>query len=103
MVDAEGKLQDTCNLFPIVAFALEGRLALLAGAYPGRVRHGHVIVDFKDVHNPTTFANLVADYNEARKKQGKPPLVIPLPDYTEEQLNLDALRGFTRIQWIYRS
>ncbi|MDA8456858.1 hypothetical protein M4R22_19025 [Acidovorax sp. GBBC 3334] len=54
----------------------------IARAYPGIVRGGE------------TFRRLVGDYNRARAAQRLPALQVALPDFTDEQLEQDAIRGF---------
>ncbi len=53
----------------------------IARAYPRNVRLGE------------RFRSLVQAWNSARAAQGLARLPVDLPDYTDEQLELDTLRG----------
>jgi hypothetical protein len=53
-----------------------------ARAYPGNVRKS------------VAFIKLVSDYNTERVRQKLAELRITLPDFTADQIDLDALRGF---------
>jgi len=48
----------------------------------------------QQVRNSLGFKKLVTDYNTARKAANKNELTISLPDYTDDQLTKDALRGY---------
>ncbi|XDF37263.1 hypothetical protein RBH89_09520 [Paracidovorax avenae] len=53
-----------------------------ARAYPAAVRRSD------------EFRHLVNAYNQSRAGQGLPPVQVTLPDFTEDQLELDTIRGF---------
>ena len=63
----------------------------IARAYPRQVRSGHAAANLA---TGDTFPDLVRAYNEARRAAGQPPLQITLPDFTDDQLQRDTLRGF---------
>ena len=48
----------------------------------------------QQVRNSAGFKKLVTDYNKARKDAKKSELTITLPDFTDDQLTKDALRGY---------
>jgi hypothetical protein len=56
--------------------------ARIARAYPGRVRR------------TAGFAQLVAGFNRDRQLRGLPAVDVTLPDFTPNELEDDALRGF---------
>lgn len=53
-----------------------------ARAYPERMR------------SSADFRSLVADWNAARARRGLRAVPVTLPDYTDEELALDTIRGF---------
>jgi hypothetical protein len=54
----------------------------IAKAYPRKVRAS------------ARFQTLVQEFNKRRKDAGKPELRVQLPDFTEQQAELDGVRGF---------
>jgi hypothetical protein len=55
----------------------------VASGYPAKVR------------NSNAFQTLVAKFNQARQKGGKPALTVTLPDFNPDQLRLDMIRAST--------
>jgi hypothetical protein len=54
----------------------------IARAFPRKYRAG------------TSFTGLVAAYNAERAKTKLPPITVTLPEFTNEQVEVDALRGY---------
>jgi hypothetical protein len=63
-------------------WALYGVKEAAARAYPIAVRAG------------STFRGLVQAWNAQPARRGLPPVAVTLPDDTDEQLELDTIRGF---------
>ena len=63
----------------------------IAKAYPGNVRSGAVAANLT---TGDTFPKLVTAYNAKRQSDKKQPVQVQLPEFNDEQLQRDTLRGF---------